>query len=154
MPAAVSLVLLGGNAVPRTALPLPPSTSAATSAATAAAVSTPSPSAAAAAALAPSFLAFLLGAAATVAGTLAAFAVVGPSLGPAGHILAGALAASYVGGSVNYVATGHALGGATAPGGAALLAGGGRGGGKGRGGEGRLMSRLIIALCVCVTVAS
>jgi len=55
----------------------------------------------------PTLIAFLAGAAGTVAGTVVAFHVV--PLGPEGHKLAGIFCATYVGGSVNYVATSQAL---------------------------------------------
>ena len=50
-------------------------------------------------------VAFVAGALATLAGTAFAWALVGASLGPDGAGLAGALCASYVGGSVNFAAT-------------------------------------------------
>lgn len=56
----------------------------------------------------PTLLAFAAGAAGTVAGTLIAFAVV--PLGPEGPKLAGIFCATYVGGSLNYVASAEALG--------------------------------------------
>lgn len=56
----------------------------------------------------PTLLAFLAGAIGTVAGTVVAFHTI--DLGPEGHKLAGIFCATYVGGSVNYVATSEALG--------------------------------------------
>lgn len=55
----------------------------------------------------PMLLAFILGALGTVLGTLVAFHVV--PLGEEGHKLAGMFCATYVGGSINYVATAQAL---------------------------------------------
>ena len=55
-------------------------------------------------------VAFAVGALGTVVGTLAAFAACGGALGPEGWKLAACLCASYVGGSVNYVAVGDVVG--------------------------------------------
>jgi len=55
----------------------------------------------------PTLIAFLAGAVGTVLGTIVAFHIV--PLGPEGHKLAGIFCATYVGGSVNYVATSEAL---------------------------------------------
>jgi len=56
----------------------------------------------------PTLIAFTAGAAGTVAGTWVAFQVV--PLGPEGWKLAGIFCATYVGGSLNYMATAEALG--------------------------------------------
>lgn len=56
----------------------------------------------------PTLFAFIAGAVGTVLGTLVAFAVV--PLGEEGYKLAGIFCATYVGGSVNYVAASEALG--------------------------------------------
>ena len=56
----------------------------------------------------PTLLAFLAGGVGTVLGTVVAFHAI--DLGPEGHKLAGIFCATYVGGSVNYVATSEALG--------------------------------------------
>ncbi|MDY0061971.1 MAG: DUF819 family protein [Myxococcota bacterium] len=56
----------------------------------------------------PTLVAFALGAAGSVLGTLLAFWIV--PLGPEGHKLAGIFCATYIGGSLNYVATANALG--------------------------------------------
>ncbi len=55
----------------------------------------------------PMLLAFALGAAGTVAGTVVAFCLV--PLGEEGYKLAGVFCATYIGGSINYVATAQAL---------------------------------------------
>ncbi|MEP0774080.1 MAG: DUF819 family protein [Acidobacteriota bacterium] len=56
----------------------------------------------------PMLVAFILGAAGTVAGTLVAFHLV--PLGEDGFKLAGVFCATYIGGSINYVAVAQALG--------------------------------------------
>ena len=56
----------------------------------------------------PTLIAFCAGAVGTVLGTFVAFHAV--DLGPEGHKLAGIFCATYVGGSINYVATAEALG--------------------------------------------
>ncbi|CAI5957161.1 unnamed protein product [Closterium sp. NIES-64] len=58
----------------------------------------------------PGLLAFLLGAAGTIAGTLVGFSLAGPSLGVEGWKVAACFCATYIGGSVNYAATAKALG--------------------------------------------
>ena len=68
--------------------------------------------------------AFAVGALGTVAGTFAAYALVGGALGPHAWKVAACLCASYVGGSLNYAATAQALGLAATPGGQAALAAG------------------------------
>jgi uncharacterized membrane protein len=55
----------------------------------------------------PTLIAFLIGALGTVLGTILAFYTI--PLGPEGHKLAGIFCATYVGGSVNYVAAAQAL---------------------------------------------
>ena len=69
-------------------------------------------------------VAFAVGALGTVAGTFAAYALVGGALGPHAWKVAACLCASYVGGSLNYAATAQALGLAATPGGQAALAAG------------------------------
>ena len=70
-------------------------------------------------------VAFAVGALGTVAGTFAAYALVGGALGPHAWKVAACLCASYVGGSLNYAATAQALGlDASGPGGQAALAAG------------------------------
>ena len=69
-------------------------------------------------------VAFAVGALGTVAGTFAAYALVGGALGPHAWKVAACLCASYVGGSLNYAATARALGLAATPGGQAALAAG------------------------------
>lgn len=56
----------------------------------------------------PTLIAFCAGAVGTVLGTFVAFHAM--DLGPEGHKLAGIFCATYVGGSINYVATAEALG--------------------------------------------
>lgn len=56
----------------------------------------------------PTLIAFLAGAVGSVIGTIVAFHLI--PLGPEGNKLAGIFCATYVGGSVNYVATAEALG--------------------------------------------
>ena len=68
--------------------------------------------------------AFAVGALGTVAGTFAAYALVGGALGPHAWKVAACLCASYVGGSLNYAATAQALGLDATPGGQAALAAG------------------------------
>ena len=68
--------------------------------------------------------AFAVGALGTVAGTFAAYALVGRALGPHAWKVAACLCASYVGGSLNYAATAQALGLGVTPGGQAALAAG------------------------------
>ncbi|CAI5993701.1 unnamed protein product [Closterium sp. NIES-64] len=58
----------------------------------------------------PGLLAFLLGAAGTIAGTLVGFSLAGPSLGVEGWKVAACFCATYIGGSVNYAATAKDLG--------------------------------------------
>ncbi|CAI5536286.1 unnamed protein product [Closterium sp. Naga37s-1] len=58
----------------------------------------------------PGLLAFMLGAAGTIAGTLVGFSLAGPSLGVEGWKVAACFCATYIGGSVNYAATAKALG--------------------------------------------
>ncbi|CAI7842769.1 unnamed protein product [Closterium sp. NIES-53] len=53
----------------------------------------------------PGLLAFMLGAAGTIAGTLVGFSLAGPSLGVEGWKVAACFCATYIGGSVNYAAT-------------------------------------------------
>ena len=55
----------------------------------------------------PTLLAFMAGGVGTVLGTLLAFRLI--PLGPEGHKLAGIFCATYIGGSMNYVATSQAL---------------------------------------------
>ena len=69
-------------------------------------------------------VAFAVGALGAVAGTFAAYALVGGALGPHAWKVAACLCASYVGGSLNYAATAQALGLAATPGGQAALAAG------------------------------
>lgn len=59
-------------------------------------------------------MAFVVGAVGTVLGTIVAFWLLGPRLGPDGYKVAAALCASYIGGSVNFAAVSRAL--ALAPG--------------------------------------
>ncbi|CAD7698211.1 unnamed protein product [Ostreobium quekettii] len=54
-------------------------------------------------------LAFILGAAGTVIGTLLAWQCVGPKLGSEGWKVASALCATYIGGAINFAATAKAL---------------------------------------------
>jgi hypothetical protein len=63
--------------------------------------------------------AFVVGAFGTVLGTIVAYSLIGPQLGPEGWKVAAALCASYIGGSLNFAAVSQAL--ALAPG--PLLAG-------------------------------
>lgn len=63
--------------------------------------------------------AFAVGALGTVLGTIVAYSLIGPQLGPEGWKVAAALCASYIGGSLNFAAVSQAL--ALAPG--PLLAG-------------------------------
>jgi uncharacterized membrane protein len=56
----------------------------------------------------PTLFAFLAGSVGTVLGTVVAFKAI--DLGPEGHKIAGIFCATYVGGSVNYVAASEALG--------------------------------------------
>lgn len=58
----------------------------------------------------PVLTAFWFGAAATILGTILAFALVGRSLGPEGWKMGACLCASYIGGNINYAATAQALG--------------------------------------------
>ncbi|KAL4457787.1 hypothetical protein ABPG75_012652 [Micractinium tetrahymenae] len=67
----------------------------------------------------PTLAAFVVGAVGTLAGTLVAFWLVGPRLGPDGWKVAASLCASYIGGAVNFAAVSQALGLAPGP----LLAG-------------------------------
>ena len=69
-------------------------------------------------------VAFAVGALGTVAGTFAAYSLVGHTLGPHAWKVAACLCASYVGGSLNYAATAQALGLGVTPGGQAALAAG------------------------------
>jgi uncharacterized membrane protein len=55
----------------------------------------------------PTLIAFVAGAVGTVLGTVAAFHLI--PLGPEGHKIAGIFCATYIGGSVNYVASSEAL---------------------------------------------
>lgn len=57
----------------------------------------------------PSLLAFAVGAAGSVLGTVMSFSLLGSRLGPEGWKLAAALCASYIGGSTNMVAVAAAL---------------------------------------------
>ncbi|KAK9844664.1 hypothetical protein WJX74_005288 [Apatococcus lobatus] len=57
----------------------------------------------------PSLAGFGIGAVGTIAGTLVAWRFFGSQMGPDGYKLASALAASYVGGSVNFAAVSQSL---------------------------------------------
>ncbi|KAL3135658.1 hypothetical protein ABBQ38_006137 [Trebouxia sp. C0009 RCD-2024] len=61
------------------------------------------------------FGAFIIGAAGSVAGTVVAWQILGPRLGPDGWKVASALCASYIGGSVNFAAVSQSLGLAPGP---------------------------------------
>lgn len=54
-------------------------------------------------------MAFIVGALGTVLGTIVAFKLVGPQLGPDGWKVAAALCGSYIGGSLNFAAVSQAL---------------------------------------------
>lgn len=58
----------------------------------------------------PTLRAFWYGALGTIIGTVVSFKIVGPALGSDGWKIASSLCASYIGGTINYVATAQALG--------------------------------------------